>query len=97
MKLFLDDERDPPDESWTLVRDPVEAKKLLASGKVTEASFDHDLGVGCTGYDLLCWLENQVAFKFLKPPGIIRVHSANPVGAARMRQVIDSIYKLSME
>jgi hypothetical protein len=44
MKLYLDDARSPPDESWTLVRSAEEAKVLLAAGGVEHASLDYDLG-----------------------------------------------------
>ena len=38
-----------------------------------------------TGYDLVCWMEETGHWPTEKPT----VHSANPVGAARMRQAID--------
>lgn len=41
-----------------------------------------------TGYDLVCWMEETGHWPKQKP----RVHSANPVGASRMRQVIDKHY-----
>ena len=42
-----------------------------------------------TGYDLVCWMEEHDVWPAAKPT----VHSANPVGAARMRQVIDKKFK----
>ena len=64
MKIFLDDERDPP-EGWTLVRWPQEVIDLLKTGKVSEISLDHDLGDDRkgTGYDVLTWIEEQVIVK----------------------------------
>lgn len=44
MKLYLDDVRGLPDDSWTLARTAEEAKELLATGLVEYASLDHDLG-----------------------------------------------------
>ncbi len=41
-----------------------------------------------TGYTLVCWMEETG----IKPKQKPFVHSANPVGAARMRQVIDKLY-----
>lgn len=38
-----------------------------------------------TGYSLVCWMEETGNWPREKPT----VHSANPVGAARMRQAID--------
>jgi len=50
-KLWLDDERYPPDGSWTHVRSVIDAKKLVvkvlqdrALGPFTHVSLDHDLG-----------------------------------------------------
>lgn len=42
-----------------------------------------------TGYDLVCWMEETGHWPLEKPT----VHSANPAGAARMRQVIDKHYE----
>ena len=44
MNLYLDDVRNPPDDSWTLVRTAEEARTIIASGVVECASLDHDLG-----------------------------------------------------
>jgi len=92
MKLYLDDERTPP-EGWTLVRWPANAISILQSGEVTELSLDHDLGndaIG-TGYDVLTWLEGQVWGQDFVPPGVIKVHSANPAVRIRMEQAVASI------
>ncbi len=56
---------------------------------------DHDLGCfdedgrEYTGYDVLCWLEENTYFL---PTSEIRIVSANPVGRQRMQQVIDKLY-----
>jgi hypothetical protein len=46
VKLFLDDVRDPPDATWTVVRAAEAARDLLTDPDVvvTAASLDHDLG-----------------------------------------------------
>ena len=41
-----------------------------------------------TGYDVVCWMEEHGRWPTQKPT----VHSANPVGAARMRAAIDKAY-----
>lgn len=41
-----------------------------------------------TGYDVCLWLESNPEFY---PVGGVRVHSANPVGAARMRKMLYEI------
>lgn len=91
MKVYLDDERTAP-AGWVQVRWPDEAIALLAQGEVAELSLDHDLGddVRGTGYDVLLWIEEQVACADFVPPAM-RVHSANPAGRARMEAAIAAI------
>ncbi|MEJ2043219.1 MAG: hypothetical protein P8X74_22070 [Reinekea sp.] len=97
MKVFLDDERVPP-EGWVLVRWPSEAIELLKKHEVQEISLDHDLGndeIG-TGYDVILWLEEQVAiFNFLPP--VITIHSANTSARRKMLAGVENIYKLARE
>jgi hypothetical protein len=88
MRVYLDDTREAP-EGWIRTQTPEEVIALLQTGKVEAISLDHDLGVATeererTGYEVLRWLEEQVAtgaWSFPVPE--IRVHSANPVGWQR--------------
>jgi hypothetical protein len=60
MKLWLDDLRTPPDETWAWVTTVDEAKELLATGSVEEASLDNDLGDGePEGGKLVLWMAEQ--------------------------------------
>ena len=99
MRVWLDDLREAP-PGWVRVRTPEEAIGLLETGDVTEASLDHDLGLlggerERTGYDVVLWLEREVAEgRWIIPLPEIRVHSANPVGRARMERAIVSIRRL---
>jgi len=43
MKLFVDDIRTPPDDSWTLVRTVTEAIRAIARFDFEEISLDHDI------------------------------------------------------
>lgn len=105
MKLWLDDVREPWRYGylgWTWVKTAEEAIKLLKTGKVTEASLDHDLAwehypgsevppdkyTFKTGYDVVCWMEENGVW----PKDGVEVHSMNPVGADRMRKVIENHY-----
>lgn len=92
IKVFLDDERAAP-EGWVQARWPDEAIGLLQSGGVTHLSLDHDLGDDerGTGYDVLLWIEREVALRNYTPPGHIHVYSANPAARQRMHTAIDSI------
>ena len=96
MKLFVGDTREVPDGTWTLVRTAKEAITLLQEheGEIEEISLDHDLGEGLDGYHLLKWIEAKVFLHSYKPPGIMLVHSANPVGKANMEAAIRSIREM---
>ena len=101
MKVWLDDDRAAP-EGWVHVRTPEEAIELLHGGDVEEISLDHDLGldVGArerTGYDVLLWLEAEVAAGRARPPAVISVHSGNVGAVKRMEQAVESIRRLSGE
>jgi|ERR1022692_1029267 hypothetical protein len=95
MKVYLDDERIAP-EGWVQVRWPDETIKLLRTGTVTHLSLDHDLGDDQrgTGYDVLLWIEQEVALCQFTPPAMIEVHSANPAGRKRMLAAIESILRM---
>jgi len=90
--------------SWFVVRTVQRCLEMLSQhkGAVGILSLDHDLGETetldpdrdrfPTGYDVLCWLEEQVHTDPSYPlPQQILIHSANPSGAARMRQVRDRL------
>ncbi len=97
MKVYLDDERPPPD-GWHGCRWPQEVIELLKRGGVTHLSLDHDLGddsVG-TGYDVVLWIEQEVATTSFIPPEI-DVHSANVSARAKMEMGIKSILRLASQ
>jgi hypothetical protein len=100
MKIWLDDIRDAPDDSWTIARNADEFRELFHQNleQIDEISFDHDIasydihGNEITGYTCLCWVEkiwyNDNTFVVPK----MTVHSANPPGRDRMRKVIEKMY-----
>jgi hypothetical protein len=93
MKLWLDDERMPPGDDWRVARTYREAVGALRTGKVRLLSLDHDLGKGRTGYDVAAWVEARAAAGKM---GRLewRVHSANPVGRARIEAAMRSAERL---
>ncbi len=95
MKVFLDDERPTP-EGWVAVQWPKEAIALLKTGEVTHLSLDHDLGDDRrgTGYDVILWIEEEVAERGFIPP-LIQVHSANASARQRMNLGIEKIRRLA--
>lgn len=95
--MFLDDRRDPPDESWTRVKTPQEAIRLLEDGEAEVISLDHDLGYDqngreLTGYEVVLWIEEAVVLRGFKPPQML-VHSANPPGHQRLLRGIEAIQR----
>lgn len=101
MKLWLDDIRDPSyfgNLNWIWAKTADEAIELLKTGKVIEASLDHDLTIQQTlgrndkektGYDVVLWMEENNVY----PPNGVKVHSMNPVGRERMEVVLNKIKK----
>ena len=93
-KLFLDDERDPVGNGWTVCRSVAEAVAVTELfGLPSYVSFDHDLGTGPapqgydnTGMGLAHWLADQVMDGAVLPKSFeFYVHSQNPIGAANIR------------
>lgn len=99
MKLWLDDIRDPVQYGkyrWVWAKTADEAIAWLATGKVTEASLDHDLDIQATigntptektGYDVVLWMEEHNVY----PVDGVTVHSMNPSGKARMEAGLRAI------
>ena len=88
MKLFVDDVRNPPDDTWVVCRTFDEAISHLNNG-VTEISLDHDLGEDKTGYDIAKYIE-RLAYE--NKLGRIKwaIHSANPVGRQNIERALKS-------
>lgn len=94
IKIWVDDIRTPPSKKWTWVKSVNDAiteiiyDELNAEyeGEIYLISLDHDAGdYSSDGGDyirLLDWLEETGRNYF------IRIHSANPVGVANMRRII---------
>lgn len=93
MRFFLDDVRDPPDDSWRVFRIPQEFLLALAIhwDKIDAISLDHDLGESVmTGYDVVCEIE-RMAHRVDNCPFEILVHSQNPVGRANIDRAVKAI------
>lgn len=103
MKIWLDDIRPPPDESWTWVKTVLIVKMMIASGNVFEISLDNDLGEGEEeGYKVLDWLEDVFnaiygrSFPKLRMPKV-HIHTSNPAAAKRMKVVADRLEKFRVK
>ena len=83
MWLLIDDERNLNTEA--IARTAEAGRKLLAIGGWECVCFDHDLGEGENGYEVLTWaLENKVM------PDRVQLVTANPVGLKNMRAALES-------
>jgi hypothetical protein len=94
MKLWLDDLREPPDESWTWMKNSADALEFLEDneGKITEVSLDHDLGGDDTARPVAAYIEWAAAFKRM---GRIKwaVHSSNPPGRDALKKTLEAAEK----
>lgn len=93
MKVFLDDVRDPPDESWVLCRSVIEFQNVVNErGFPDVVSFDHDLGDNVpSGKDAANWLvELDLDKGLMKRDFEFIVHSANPPGRANIQSLMTS-------
>lgn len=88
MKLYVDDIRKPPDDSWHLVRSNTEAIRILATQNVEEISLDHDIACYLvTGQEHTSNETFQPIAYFIakmpenERPKTVRIHTANPGGA----------------
>ena len=55
---------------------------------------DHDLGLGNgDGYNVACWLETFVD----RQPKVIYLHTANPVGKAKMKQALPNAIEIDFK
>lgn len=79
MKLWVDDERPAPDDTWTLARSSDEAVLHLIMRNWDEISLDHDLGGDDTGFLVLDWMIHEGVW-----PKTLTIHTSNPPARKRM-------------
>lgn len=92
LRLWIDDLREPPDETWDVVTTSEAAIALLTQFQREGmlwcprevVSFDHDLGGDDTSRKVVIWMiENNFRFERYA------VHSANPVGREWLHGMIE--------
>ncbi len=96
--IFLDDERAPPPGNWLLARDATQFLALLRNQQPTIISLDHDLGCDEGGAELPSGqhcMRQLINEAMDRPAGfdqlrLVVLHSANPVGRANMRGLLES-------
>lgn len=82
MKLWVDDERPAPDESWIRAYSSDGAVLHLiahAAEPIDEISLDHDLGGDDTGMIVLNWMIDNGVW-----PKTLTIHTSNPPARKRM-------------
>lgn len=90
MKIWLDDLRPAPDDSWTWVKTSADALGILRghyagnvglapviNDPISVISFDHDLGGDDTSRPVMMWLAEYGGNQW---PNTVLVHSMNPIG-----------------
>ncbi len=103
-RMFIDDERMPPDGEWVIVRSVLEAQDYITvHGMPNYVSFDHDLGSldGYplpTGYDFALWLTQQdLDHNSLPQDFDFYVHSQNPIGKENIISLLDNYLEFKHE
>jgi hypothetical protein len=93
IKLWVDDIRNAPDSSWTVVRTNEEAIRVIAMFGCVEISLDHDIeNTPETFKPIVYFLGEKYAGQNIVPR--VTIHSANPVGTTRMKNILEQ-YGLS--
>lgn len=92
--LWIDDIRNPPDDSYDIARTYDDAIRMLSTHQYEEVYFDHDLadfkdGKERTGYDVAVWLAERKHADGLYIPQRYFLLTANPTGRQRIQGVID--------
>lgn len=100
--LFIDDERDPPNDGreWVVARDQFNAlMEIFVRGMPKYISFDHDLGENkYTGYDIVkeiveIDMNNSDSKYNFSENFDFYVHSQNPVGKANIEGLLNGYFK----
>ena len=90
MKLFVDDIRKLPDESWSLARTVSEAIRAINMFDFEVISLDHDIEGSKETFDTVALFlaEKYKDYLISDRPKIV-LHTANPVGARRMHGILE--------
>jgi 2'-5' RNA ligase len=96
-RLWVDDTRHPPDDSWDWARDARAAKKLTKDNDYDHMSLDHDLGIvkyegkvvvnpdALSGGDFAIWLHEHRKHM----PKSVNIHSHNSKGTKLMKEILE--------
>jgi hypothetical protein len=92
-KLFIDDERYPPDDGtkWVIVRSSEQAAKaLIELGTPEFISYDHDLGGEDTSMKFIYFMVDMYLSGHISQfPTNYYVHSQNPIGKRNIEGLLE--------
>lgn len=105
MKLYIDDIRTPPDDSWNICRTVLSAVSALDMfwEQITDIALDHDIShqivMGDMSRPFACAETFEVVaryivtLKHLHPEWSpsMSIHTSNPVGAERMKGLLETV------
>ena len=95
-KLFLDDLRQPPDTTWTLVRTTDEAIRWVQLNGCPQCiSFDFYLAQGEDSLPFVNWLiaqDKEQGGTFFPPDFVFELHSNSPAGRAKIRHLLETYF-----
>lgn len=94
LKLWIDDIRIPPDNTFDIARTYDDAISLLQTNQYDHIWLDHDLsdfkdGKERTGYSIVQWLVERKVMDDLHVPNHYSFLTSNPVGRKNMKDLID--------
>ena len=92
VKLYIDDVRPTPVGFDLRAYTSNEAILLINKHNIDFISFDHDLGGDDTAYKVALFIEERSS-EGIKPTEYA-IHSANPVGAKRIEQAMESANRI---
>jgi hypothetical protein len=88
-KLWVDDTREPPDDTWIWAKKISEAWRYLQNVIPSIISLDHDLGEPEPGYGMENGYDLLIAmFDAKRIPDQIYIHTMNPVAKMRMEKAL---------
>ena len=85
-RLWVDDQRDAPDDTWVVAKTYADAVRILGDSPMDRVSLDHDLAAyeEESGLDIAVWMaENLTDW-----PRVIAIHTANLIGGEEMYAVL---------
>lgn len=91
MKLWIDDTREAPDESWTVARKVQSAIQALYAFHFDEISIDHDIEnrpSDETFTPVAYFLGEKFGNDSRLDDTVITVHSVNPVGSKEIKEIL---------